>query len=73
MTFVGTVNSQAVEANDLAITAGGNITFTGAVGDGGSALGDLLANSTGTTLFNSTVNAFSLTTDVEVLPNWAVT
>jgi hypothetical protein len=40
----------------------GNIAFNGAVG-AESALGNLTATSQGTTAFNQTVNAASLTTD----------
>ena len=59
MLFSGTVDSQAAEANDLTVSTGaGPITFTGAVGSGSyQELGALVANSTGTTRFNSTVEA----------------
>jgi hypothetical protein len=40
----------------------GNITFNGAVGNT-KALGNITANSTGTTAFNQTVDGVSLTTD----------
>jgi hypothetical protein len=63
ITFIGTVNSQPAEANDLTVDAGtGNITFTGAVG-ATTPLGAILAESTGTTRFNSTVVAASLETN----------
>jgi hypothetical protein len=63
VSFAGTVNSQAGQTNALSVNAGsGNITFSGAVGSL-TPLGDLQANTTGTTRFNSTVNAGSLTTD----------
>ena len=66
MLFSGTVDSQATEANDLTVTTGaGPITFTGAVGSGATQeLGALIANSTGTTRFNSTVEAASVTTNL---------
>ncbi|HBB30324.1 MAG TPA: hypothetical protein DC064_00340, partial [Cyanobacteria bacterium UBA9273] len=61
--FSSTVNSQTGEANDLTITSGtGNITFNDQVGNN-QPLGNLQANSTGTTSFNSTVQAASVTTD----------
>ena len=61
--FAGTVDSQAAEANALTVTVGaGNITFTGAVG-ATTALGAIVANSTGVTRFNSTVQAASLVTN----------
>jgi hypothetical protein len=41
----------------------GNLTFNGPVGNATNGLGNLTANSTGTTAFNQTVNAASLTTD----------
>jgi CHAT domain-containing protein len=43
---------------------GGNITVDGAVGSS-TALGNLVAKSAGTTLFNGTVNAASLSTDAD--------
>jgi len=43
---------------------GGNITVDGAVGSS-TALGNLVAKSPGTTLFNGTVNAASLSTDAD--------
>ena len=50
-------------SQDLTLTAGtGNITFNDAVGNT-QVLGNLTANSSGSTRFNSTVNASSLTTD----------
>ncbi len=61
ITFNDTVNgSSDLTAN--AVT--GNVTFNGAVGNPTNAIGNLTANSTGTTAFNQTVNAASLTTDV---------
>jgi len=45
------------------ITGTGDITFNGAVGNNSIPLGNLIANSSGSTRFNSTVNATSLTTD----------
>jgi filamentous hemagglutinin family protein len=70
VTFGGTVNGTAGGAAEaLTITAaspntpnGGNVTFTGAVG-GTTALGAITVNTSGQTLFNSTVNALSLYTD----------
>ncbi|MEG3992798.1 CHAT domain-containing protein [Microcoleus sp. SVA1B1] len=60
ITFNNTVNG----TSDLTVKAvSGNVTFNGAVGSL-SAIGNLTANSTGTTAFNQTVNAASLTTDV---------
>ena len=55
----------AVEGTqDLTLTTGtGDITFNGAVGNNSTPLGNLIANSRGSTRFNSTVNASSLTTD----------
>ncbi|MEG4069274.1 filamentous hemagglutinin N-terminal domain-containing protein, partial [Microcoleus sp. Pol11C2] len=59
ITFNDTVNgSSDLTAN--AVT--GNVTFNGAVGNPTNALGNLTANSKGTTAFNQTVNAASLTT-----------
>ncbi|MEG5035473.1 two-partner secretion domain-containing protein, partial [Microcoleus sp. AT3-D2] len=59
VTFNNTVNG----ISDLTVNGGtGNVTFNGAVGSL-SAIGNLTANSTGTTAFNQTVNAASLTTD----------
>ena len=56
-------NSTVDGNQNLTVNTGtGNIDFSGAVG-GKTALGNLTANSTGTTRFNSTVNATSLTTD----------
>jgi hypothetical protein len=64
--FNGTVNAldgTAPGSQNLTLNAGsGNITFGNAVGNT-TALGILQGNSTGTTLFNSTVNATSLTTN----------
>jgi hypothetical protein len=49
--------------NSLTLTAGtGNVTFTGAVG-AGTRLGGIVVNSSGTTRFNSTVQATSLGTN----------
>jgi hypothetical protein len=59
------MNLDGTTANNesLLVNAGaGNITFNGAVGNT-KALGNITANSTGTTAFNQTVNAASLTTD----------
>jgi len=65
VTFGATINSQTSETNALTVNAGlGNITFNGAVGSI-TALGVVQANTTGTTRFNSTVNATSLTTDAQ--------
>ena len=50
--------------SDLTVNGGsGDVTFSGAVGSSTNAIGKLTANSTGTTAFNQTVNAASLTTD----------
>ncbi|MEG4842442.1 two-partner secretion domain-containing protein, partial [Microcoleus sp. B9-D4] len=58
-----TFNNTVDGTSDLTVNGGtGNVTFNGAVGDA-SAIGNLTANSTGTTAFNQTVNAASLTTD----------
>jgi CHAT domain-containing protein len=63
VTFSNTVDSEATETNDLTINAGsGDITFTGAVGNNVS-LGNIAANSTDNTTFNSTVQANNLTTN----------
>jgi filamentous hemagglutinin family protein len=63
VSFSGAVDSQAGETNALTISSGaGNATFTGAVG-ANRALAALTVNSTGTTAFDSTVQATSLTTD----------
>ncbi|MEG5072695.1 CHAT domain-containing protein [Microcoleus sp. B3-D2] len=62
ITFNDTVNgSSDLTAN--AVT--GNVTFNGAVGNPTNTLGNLTANSKGTTAFNQTVNAASLTTDAD--------
>jgi hypothetical protein len=59
LTFNNTVDG----SSDLTVNANsGNVTFNGAVG-AASAIGNLTANSTGTTAFNQTVTAASLTTD----------
>jgi filamentous hemagglutinin family protein len=59
ISFGSTVNGNY----NLALEAGsGNITFNGAVGNN-RLLGSLVANSIGTTNFNSSVNAASLTTN----------
>jgi hypothetical protein len=56
-------NNTVDGSSDLTVNANsGNVTFNGAVG-AESAIGNLTANSTGTTAFNQTVNAASLTTD----------
>src|ERR687886_586103 len=57
-----TFNNTFDATSDLTVNAGaGNVTFNGAVGKTTS-LGNITANSTGTTTFN-TVNAASITTD----------
>ena len=57
--FKGTVNGNQA----LTLTSGtGNITFNGAIGNT-QALGNITANSSNITRFNSTLNATSLTTD----------
>ena len=63
--FDKTVDSQSGEANNLTINSGtGNVSFNDSVGNITS-LGNLSVNSGGTTLFNNTVKATSLTTDAE--------
>jgi hypothetical protein len=63
--FDKTVDSQSGETNDLTINSGtGNVSFNNSVGNTTS-LGNLSVNSGGTTLFNNTVKATSLTTDAE--------
>ena len=63
--FDKTVDSQSGEANNLTINSGtGNVSFNDSVGNITS-LGNLSVNSGGTTLFNNTVTATSLTTDAE--------
>jgi filamentous hemagglutinin family protein len=63
ITFNNTANGTANGAQNLSLSAGtGNISFNGAVGNI-TPLGNLQALSSGTTVFNSTVNAASLTTD----------
>ncbi|MEG5102615.1 two-partner secretion domain-containing protein, partial [Microcoleus sp. AT13-A5] len=63
ITFNNTVDASNI-GSDLTVNAGaGNVTFNGAVGNT-KALGNITANSTGTTAFNQTVNAASLTTDI---------
>jgi filamentous hemagglutinin family protein len=63
VSFAGTVDSEADEANDLTINSGGsNITFNRAVGSN-RILGVLQANSSQTTRFNSTVNSTALSTN----------
>ncbi|TAG86760.1 MAG: filamentous hemagglutinin N-terminal domain-containing protein, partial [Oscillatoriales cyanobacterium] len=58
-----TFNNTVDGSGDLKVNAGsGNITFNGAVGSPKD-LGNLTTNSTGTTAFNQTINAASLTTD----------
>ncbi|MEG4218603.1 two-partner secretion domain-containing protein, partial [Microcoleus sp. Pol14C4] len=58
-----TFNNTVDGTSDLTAKAvSGNVTFNGAVG-AASAIGNLTANSTGTTAFNQTVNAASLTAD----------
>lgn len=71
VSFAGTVNSAANGGNTaslnnaLTVIAGtGNVSFQQAVGGGtNGALGAIVINSGGTTLFNNTVNAASVTTD----------
>jgi hypothetical protein len=59
ITINGTVNGK----QDLTLTTGaGDITFNGAVGSS-TPLANITANSRGSTRFNSSVNASSLTTD----------
>ena len=63
--FNKTVDSQNGEANNLTLNIGtGNVNFNNSVGNTNS-LGNLSVNSSGTTLFNNTVKATSLTTDAE--------
>ena len=63
LNFGSTVDSATGETNNLTVTTGnGNINFNDAVGSN-QALGNLTANSNGSTSFSSTVNATSLTTD----------
>jgi filamentous hemagglutinin family protein len=58
-----TINGAVNGNRALALTTGtGNITINRAVGDT-QAIGNLIANSSGTTHFDSTVNATTLTTD----------
>ncbi|MEG4329990.1 beta strand repeat-containing protein, partial [Microcoleus sp. herbarium5] len=62
ITFTDTVNG----SSDLTVNGGtGNVTFNGAVGNPTNVIGNLKANSTGTTAFNETVNAASLTTNID--------
>jgi CHAT domain-containing protein len=59
ITFNSTVNGN----QNVTVTSGtGNITFGGAVGSSSNPFGNLVANSTVITRFNSTVDAASLTT-----------
>ncbi|MEG4514331.1 filamentous hemagglutinin N-terminal domain-containing protein, partial [Microcoleus sp. F6_B4] len=63
VTFNRNIEGTTANNESLLVNAGaGNITFNGAVGNT-KALGNITANSTGTTEFNQTVNATSLTTD----------
>jgi filamentous hemagglutinin family protein len=64
--FGSTVDSQNNERNALRVNAtSGNISFGSAVGSAtNGAMGNLEANSTGTTQFNNTVRATSLTTNL---------
>ncbi len=65
VTFSNAVNGTAAEANNLTINSGsGNIIFNNSVGSNTTPLGSLFVDSTGTTRFNSTVNAANLTTSV---------
>ncbi|MEG4366296.1 filamentous hemagglutinin N-terminal domain-containing protein, partial [Microcoleus sp. C2C6] len=58
-----TFNNTVDGSSDLTVNGGSsNVTFNGAVG-AESAIGKITANSIGTTAFNQTVNAASLTTD----------
>ncbi|MEG3869491.1 two-partner secretion domain-containing protein, partial [Microcoleus sp. Z1_B2] len=58
-----TFNTTVDGSSDLTVNGGtGNVTFNGAVG-AVTPIGNLTANSTGTTAFNQTVNAASLTAD----------
>ena len=60
----GNINGTTADVQGLILTAGsGDITIKNAVGNSTS-LGNLVANSTGTTQFNSTVKAASLLTDI---------
>ncbi|MBD1934572.1 MULTISPECIES: CHAT domain-containing protein [Cyanophyceae] len=60
----GNINGTTADVQGLVLTAGsGDITIKNAVGNSTS-LGNLVANSTGTTEFNSTVKAASLLTDI---------
>ncbi|MEG4602683.1 filamentous hemagglutinin N-terminal domain-containing protein, partial [Microcoleus sp. F6_B3] len=61
VTFNNTVDANNI-GSDLTVAGAGNVTFNGAVGNT-KALGNITANSTGTTEFNQTVNAASVTTD----------
>ncbi|ACK70074.1 filamentous hemagglutinin family outer membrane protein [Gloeothece citriformis PCC 7424] len=62
ITVNGTINSPETPYN-LTLTGGsGNISILGAIGNE-QGLGNIAANSSGTTRFNGTVNAQSLTTD----------
>jgi hypothetical protein len=59
-----TFNSTLDGNSDITANAGsGNLTFNGRVGTPTKPLGNLTANSQGTTAFNQTVDAASLTTD----------
>ncbi|HEY9902536.1 MAG TPA: CHAT domain-containing protein [Candidatus Sericytochromatia bacterium] len=64
--FGSTVDSQEGERNALTVNAtSGNISFGSAVGSAtNGALGNLEANSIGTTQFNDTITATSLTTNL---------
>lgn len=63
ITFNNTVNSEEGENNNLTLNSGRrNLTFNQALGNN-QPLGDITANSSGITRFNSTVNSNSLTTD----------
>jgi CHAT domain-containing protein len=64
ITINGAVTEITPGFERLRLSAGsGNITITGDVGLPDRPLGSIEANTTGTTLFNSAVNAASLTTD----------
>ncbi len=61
--FNNTINGNGNGTQNLTLNSGtGNLTFDGAVGNS-APLGNITVNSSGTTRFNSTVNATSLTTD----------
>ena len=64
ITFANKVDSQNGEANNLTLSSGtGNISFNDSVGES-NGLGNVSVNSGGTTRFNNTLKATSLTTDL---------